>query len=84
MNENRKDELLTAAQAVKLIPFTNKAQLLRWGRTGKIPVVRLPSNRVLFRRSDIEAILNPVVISEEPDLSIDTSTDVPLPGLGVV
>ncbi|MDO5061287.1 MAG: hypothetical protein Q4D73_06655 [Actinomycetaceae bacterium] len=89
MNENRINNLITAAQAVEMIPFVNKAQLLRWARTGKIPAVRLPSNRVLFKKTDIEALLSPVILSEDKPslpsvLSSPTtqqeSSDVPLPG----
>lgn len=95
MNENRINNLITAAQAVEMIPFVNKAQLLRWARTGKIPAVRLPSNRVLFKKTDIEALLSPVILSEENSSSSNKpslpsvlsspttqqeSSDVPLPG----
>ena len=70
MKENRLyksdlPSLLSAQQAAAMLPETSSATIYRWARQGKIPVVELPSGRKFFRRSDIEALLVPVV--EEVD-----------------
>lgn len=73
----RVSELLAAKDAAALIPGGSSYQsLLRWAREGKVPFVRLPSGRVFFRRSDIEALLEPVEV--EGDLGPFGD---PLPGL---
>lgn len=87
MNEKRTDErvgeLLAAKDAAALIPGASSYQsLLRWARQGKVPFVRLPSGRMFFRRSDIEALLTPV----EPGAGEGDAApfaDVPLPGFSV-
>ena len=54
--------LMTARQVVEQWPNAlTRAQLWRWAREGRIPVVRYPSGRMRFRRSDIEALLTPRV-----------------------
>ncbi len=67
-------ELLSARDAAELLPDTTPATLLRWGREGRIPVVRLPG-RVYFRRSDLEAMLEPTVSEQQhagqPELPFD-------------
>jgi predicted site-specific integrase-resolvase len=51
-------ELLAAKDAAELLPGSASYQsLLRWARQGKVPFVRLPSGRLFFRRSDIDAPL---------------------------
>lgn len=62
-------DLLTAGEAVKLLPDTTAATLLRWGREGRVPVVRLPG-RVYFRRSDIEALLTPTTATPVEETSV--------------
>ena len=57
--------LLTARQASELIPGVGAQALLRWARQGQIPHVRFPNGRVYFRRSDVEALLEPVVMKPE-------------------
>lgn len=34
-----------------------------WGRTGKLPVVKLPSGRFFFAPEDVEAFLTPVSVT---------------------
>lgn len=63
MHTRNKDELLSAAEAAKLLPSTSAATVSRWARRGEIPFVELPGGRRFFRRSDIEALLTPVVAS---------------------
>lgn len=66
MNEtsdfNRSDPLMSARQVVERWPDAGitRQQLWRWGREGLIEMVRLPSGRVKFRKSTIEALLSPV------------------------
>jgi hypothetical protein len=87
MKRNRSDtsrrDLLTAKNAAALLPGASSYQsLLRWARQGKVPFVRLPSGRMFFRRSDIEALLAPVEPgSGERDAA--PFADVPLPGFSV-
>ena len=59
------DDLLSAQQVVDQFPEAGltRAQLWRWARAGSFPVVRFPSGRMKFRRSDIEALLRPVTAS---------------------
>lgn len=63
MHENAPDESLSAALAAKLLPSTSASTVSRWARRREIPFVELPGGRRLFRRSDIEALLTPVVAS---------------------
>lgn len=81
MNELRTshdpDELLGARAASEMLPGVGYQSLLRWAKAGDVPHVRLPNGRVFFRRSDIEALLEPV----SPERSTQTR-DVPIPGLG--
>lgn len=63
MYRSASDELLSAAQAAKLLPSTSASTVSRWARRGEIPFVELPGGRRFFRRSDIEALLTPVVAS---------------------
>ena len=51
---------MTAREASELLPGTGYQALLRWAKTGEVPYVRLPNGRIFFRRSDIEALLEPV------------------------
>ena len=43
-----------------MLPATTAPTLVRWAKAGNVPHVRLPSGRYMFRRSDIEALLEPV------------------------
>lgn len=69
MNEtsdfNRSDPLMSARQVVERWPDAGitRQQLWRWGREGLIDMVRLPSGRVKFRQSTIEALFSPAVPS---------------------
>lgn len=70
--ENSEDELLSAREASELLPRTSPQVLLRWARTGKMPAVTLPSGRRFFRRSDVEAILQPSFETPESAQSPET------------
>lgn len=71
---------MSAREASELLPGTGYQALLRWAKTGEVPYVRLPNGRIFFRRSDIEALLEPVV----GDRASDSGAEGPatLPGLG--
>lgn len=71
------DELLSARAASEMVPGVGYQSLLRWAKAGDVPHVRLPNGRVFFRRSDIEALLEPVSIEKRSQ-----ARDVPIPGLG--
>ena len=65
MSENTvsADELLSARQVSELFPgIGTPATVRRWAREGKIPHVKLPGGRRLFRRSDFEQL-----IAQAPD-----------------
>ena len=65
MSENTvsADELLSARQVSELFPgIGSPATVRRWAREGKIPHVKLPSGKRLFRRSDFEQM-----IAQAPD-----------------
>lgn len=65
MSENTvsADELLSARQVSELFPgIGSPATVRRWAREGKIPHVKLPGGRRLFRRSDFEQL-----IAQAPD-----------------
>lgn len=74
MNENpiSEEDLLSAQEASELLPGTSTQAILRWARTGKIPTVKLPSGRRFFRRSDVEAILQPSFETPESAQSPET------------
>ena len=73
-------DLLTADQAAALLPGANRAQLMRWARDGLVPSVQyVPRGQRLFRRSDIEALLEPVVGDRAPHGGAGAAM---LPGLG--
>lgn len=60
MSENTvsADELLSARQVSELFPgIGSPATVRRWAREGKIPHVKLPGGRRLFRRSDFEQLI---------------------------
>ena len=89
MNEtsgfNRSDPLLSARQVVECWPDAGitRQQLWRWGREGLIDMVRLPSGRVRFRQSTIEALLGPPSLppSASPVPGVE---GVELPGQGAL
>ena len=65
MSENTvsADELLSARQVSELFPgIGTPATIRRWAREGKIPHVKLPGGRRLFRRADFEQL-----IAQAPD-----------------
>lgn len=72
------DDLLTSREAVALLPGVSYAQLMRWAREGSVSSVQyMPRGPRWFRRSDIEALLEPVIGGRAPD-----SGAAVLPGLG--
>ena len=85
MQASGKNEYLTATQAAALLPDTSSATVLRWARTGKIPVVELPGGRKFFLKSDIERILTPTTESADEAARNESSNPVNpddfLPGL---
>lgn len=87
MNETsgfkRSDPLMSARQVVERWPDAGitRQQLWRWGREGLIDMVRLPSGRVKFRQSTIEALLSPSTPSVS---SVPGVEGVELPGEGVL
>ena len=75
------DDLLTSREAVALLPGVSYAQLMRWAREGSVSSVQyMPRGPRWFRRSDIEALLEPVVRGRAPDGSAEGAAV--LPGLG--
>ncbi|MDN6486286.1 MAG: helix-turn-helix domain-containing protein [Ancrocorticia sp.] len=85
MHKSGETEYLTATQAAAMLPDTSSATVLRWARTGKIPVVELPGGRKFFLESDIERILTPTTESADEaqarnEAGSNDSADHPLPG----
>lgn len=74
---------MSGREAAALLPGVTYQTLLRWAKAGDVPCVRYPSGRFYFRRSDIEALVTPVVIGvkSEVEESGRPFEDVPLPGL---
>lgn len=57
------DELLTAPQVAEILSVS--AETIRtWAKSGKLASITLPGGRPRFRRSDIDAILNPPAPAE--------------------
>jgi excisionase family DNA binding protein len=52
------DEMLKPGDAAKMLGVDPKT-LTRWANTGRIPAVTLPGGHRRYRRSVVEAILNP-------------------------
>jgi len=78
-------DLLTAEQAAALLPGANRAQLMRWARDGLVPSVQyVPRGQRFFRRSDIEALLEPVGGDAQavPRGAEEPGGPATLPGLG--
>ncbi len=53
------DPLLSTTEAAALFDVTDET-IRRWAAARKIRHVRLPSGQVRFRRSDLDALLEPV------------------------
>lgn len=53
------DELLSTTDAAAIVGVTDET-IRRWAEARKVAHVRLPSGRLRFRRSDVEALLAPV------------------------
>lgn len=67
-----------------MLPGANRAQLMRWARDGLVPSVQyVPRGQRLFRRSDIEALLEPVGGDRAPEGGAEEpGGPATLPGLG--
>lgn len=52
------DDLLSTAEACEILQV-HPNTLRRWADQGSLPSVRTPGNLRRFRRSDVEALLNP-------------------------
>jgi excisionase family DNA binding protein len=49
------DRKLTASEVARRLDVTSET-VRDWGRTGKLRAIRLPSGRMKFRESDVDAI----------------------------
>ena len=57
-NVSAGEQLLSARQVSELFPgIGTPATVRRWAREGKIPHVKLPGGRRLFRRADFEQMM---------------------------
>lgn len=57
-NVSADEQLLSARQVSELFPgIGTPATIRRWANQGKIPHVKLPSGKRLFRRSDFEQMM---------------------------
>ena len=52
------DELLTAPRVASILSVSDET-VRRWADRGLIRSIRLPSGQRRFRRSDVDALLNP-------------------------
>lgn len=57
------DDLLTTGQAARRLQVSLDT-VRRWGKAGRIPMIRTPTGNRRFRRSDVEALLVPVEPTE--------------------
>lgn len=57
-------DILSPAEAAELVGV-HEDTLKRWAKQGRIPAIRTPSGWWRFRRSDIEALMEPKVHSPE-------------------
>jgi excisionase family DNA binding protein len=48
------DRLLTAREVRDRLRLKRTETVLRWGRQGKLPAIRLPGGAIRFRKEDIE------------------------------
>lgn len=53
-------EWLTATEAAALLPKVSARTLHRWVERGDLSAARLPGGHLRFRRSDVEALLQPI------------------------
>jgi excisionase family DNA binding protein len=59
------NEIIRTAEAARLLDVSPRT-LQEWAREGKVPFVSLPSGRLRFRRSDVEALRTPVTTPAQP------------------
>lgn len=52
------DDLLTTPAAARIIGVTDET-MRRWADASRVRHIRLPSGQLRFRRSDVEALLEP-------------------------
>lgn len=57
-------DLLTAKEAARLLRVA-PSTVRRWAGLGLLPVIRLPSGALRFRRSDVERLLGTVEGEQE-------------------
>ncbi|MDY6213663.1 MAG: helix-turn-helix domain-containing protein [Schaalia hyovaginalis] len=81
MMQNPQQRLSTGEAAALL--GVSRDTVRRWAKAGTVPYFQFPSGRIFFRRSDIEALVTPVVIGAKGEVeeSGRPFEDVPLPGL---
>lgn len=54
-------QFFSAREASDFSGVASARTFLRWAKTGKIPHIALPNGQVRFLRTDVEALLTPVV-----------------------
>lgn len=57
-------ELLTSAEVAELLRVS-RSTVTRYARLGQLPVIRLPSGYLRFRREDIERLLRQAEAGQE-------------------
>jgi excisionase family DNA binding protein len=57
-------DLLKPCELARLLRVDPKT-VSRWAQAGRIPSIRTPGGHARFRRSDVDAILNPVVFVDQ-------------------
>lgn len=79
-------QYLSPRDAAELLhlPSVTARTLRAWAKQGKLPVLTLPSGRMLFRREDVEALATPQVLSVPSAGSPAESPDGVLPGQPVL
>ena len=76
----KQSQFVTSREASELTGVASARTFQRWAKAGKVRSIVLPSGRRVFRRADIEAILEPKEVSAGVD-EVDRMVDQPLPGL---
>lgn len=66
MNRHRESEqspVMTAREASEYSGLASERTFVRWAKSGQIRHIALPNGQVRFRRSDLDALMTPVVAS---------------------
>ncbi|MDO4901873.1 helix-turn-helix domain-containing protein [Actinomyces sp.] len=76
-------QYLSPRESARLLslPGVTARTLRAWAKQGKLPALVLPSGRLLFRREDIEELLEPRVLSAP---SAGSPADAAPPGQGML